>query len=164
MVPPKKQNWLQKNVGFSAIVLIIVTVIGWYITNERDKDAQTITHDSIENRIPKDVQTFVEWDKHMNEKPSDVETHILNRRNREIGDSLLILSKKQDAQQAVITEQLKVIDTFRVFLKEKASVDSIAEIKKQESRDQRTDDMKTQTATSLIIMKKLDVILDSIQN
>jgi hypothetical protein len=142
---------------YSGILFAIVsTLVFYYVKGERDKDAQQIKNDSIEERIPEDVTTFVEWEKHMNEKPSDVETHILNRRNKEIGDSLLILSKKQDAQQIVITEQLKVIDTFRVFLKEKASIDSIAEIDKQVSRDKRTDDMEVQTATMLLILKKVN--------
>ena len=64
MTPPKKQSWLSKNIGLTAIVLIISTVVGWYITDQRNQDAQTIKHDSIEQRIPEDVKTFVEWEKH----------------------------------------------------------------------------------------------------
>ena len=152
---PKKQSWLRKNMNIMLIIFIISSCITGYITYERNKDSVKITHDSIESRIPEDVKTFVEWEKHMNEKPSDVETDRMHRRNLEVGDSLLILSKKQEAQQIILTEQLKILDTFRIYIKAQDIKDSIVEVKKQVSRDSRTKDMEIQKATTLLILDEL---------
>jgi hypothetical protein len=162
MTPPKKESWIKKNIGFGAIVLIITTVIGWYITDQRKQDAQKITHDSIENRIPESIKTFVEWEDHMNEKPSDIENFQREQRLIVQGDIQINQQVKLDSQQMIIENQLKVIDSFFVFAKKKKVSDSITEIGKQKSRDKRTDDMETISASMLLILKKVNAIQDSI--
>jgi len=163
MTPPKKQTWLSKNIGFGAVILIITTIIGWYITDQRNQDAQKITHDSIENRIPETIKKFVEWEDHMNEKPSDIENFQREQRLIIQGDIQINQQVKLDSQQVAITNQLKVIDSFWIFAKNKKLIDSITEIGKQKSRDKRTDDMEVLSASMLIILKKVNAIQDSIK-
>lgn len=158
MTAAKKSFWnkyIQPNLTLGVIIMIVGGGITYYLDREKKDIQQEVKDASIESRIPEDVKTFVEWEKHMNEKPSDVETDRMHRRNLEVGDSLLILSKKQEAQQIILTEQLKILDTFRIYIKAQDIKDSIVEVKKQVSRDSRTKDMEIQKATTLLILDEL---------
>jgi hypothetical protein len=94
----------------------------------------------------------------MNEKPSDIENFQREQRLIVQGDIQINQQVKLDSQQMIIENQLKVIDSFFVFAKKKELSDSITEIGKQKSRDQRTDDMEVQTATMLLILKRMNAL------
>lgn len=162
MTPPKKKESFYKRkiapaIGPSMLILLITTVVGWYITSERNKDAQQITTDSIEERIPNTVTEFVEWEDHMNEKPSDVDNYKREIRLIKQGDTLLQYQSALDSAQIRIEKNIKVIDEFFEFAKEKHISDSIKDIKKQKSRDDRTEEIQN-IGNILRVMQLKDTI------
>lgn len=160
MTPPKKisfwAKYIQPNLTLGLIIMVVGGGITYYLDQEKKQITQEAKEISIENRIPETVKEFTEWEDHMNEVPSDVDTYIREQRNLEIGTGLEIRQIKLDSQQVNIQKQLMIIDSFFTFAKGKKISDSITEIKKQKSRDKRTDDMEVQKAATLLILKKLN--------
>ena len=145
----KKQSWLKRNMELSIIISIVLACITGYIAYERNKDAQKITHDSIEERIPEDVKTFVEWEDHMNEKPTDIENFQREQRLIIQEDIVIEQQVKLDSQLVEAKENLKVVGEFFGYVKEQRRLDSLAkiqeainEVAKQESRDKRTQEIE----------------------
>ena len=149
-------KYVVPNLNLGLIIMLIGGGITYYLDQEKKQIVDDAKDTHIENRIPNTIQEFVEWKDHMDEVPSDVDTYIREQRNIGIGDTLILKQVKIDSQQVVITKQLKVIDSFFTFAKNKKVSDSVREIKKQVSRDKRTDDMETQKAATLLILKKLN--------
>ena len=159
----KKQFWTKLRVNLSLIfaagtLLSIGTAFD--LKGEREQDKNNATHKDIEQRIyptPLILQQAVDHD---NEVPSDVENYQREERLIEQGDTLLIY-------QAEISENIKIIDSFFQFTKDKKISDSITESTKQISRDQRGDDMKLLLNNSINQTNAINAInqrLDTIKN
>lgn len=158
----KKQGfytkYIQPHMGVSIFIAIITFAVGAYLTNEKDKIVREAEKKEIETRIPETVAEFNEIVDHINEVPSDVENYQREQRLIEQGDTLL-------TYQVEISQNIKVIDSFFQFAKDKKISDSITEVVKQISRDQRGDDIKVllnnsinQTNAINAINQRLDTI------
>ncbi len=144
-------------IGTSA-VLLISAVVGFYVSNQDTKKDNEVTHKDIESRIYNTPLELQQAKDHDNEVPTDVENFKREQRLIEQGDTLL-------NYQAEISENIKVIDSFFQFTKDKKYNDSITEITKQISRDGREDALNkllqnsiNQTNAINAINQRLDTI------
>lgn len=155
----KKQNawdkYIKPNIQLGVLVTMAIAGINYYVDKEKEAD-------QIQSKIPESPEEMIEIRNHINEVPSDVENYKREIRLIQQGDSLL-------DQQKEINENLKIIDSFYVFEKKKAYSDSIAEAKRQESRDKRTSEIeetkkdvrRIENAVQLILSNQ-ERILDTI--
>ncbi len=144
-------------IGTTAVMLISVVVL-FFVKGENTKKDNEVTHKDIESRIYDTPLELQQAKDHDNEVPTDVENFKREQRLIEQGDTLL-------TYQAEISENIKVIDSFFQFAKDKKYSDSIGEITKQISRNQRSDDIKlllnnsiNQTNAINAINQRLDTI------
>ncbi len=165
MAPEKKTYWtkLRTNltIGTTTIALISVVVIFFADARDTKKDNE-VTHKDIEQRISPTVSKFNKIVDHVDEVPSDIENYQREERLIEQGDITIEQQVKLDSQQIELNKNLKIFYTFQKQVK---FDDSISELTKQISRDQRGDDMKlllnnsiNQTNAINAINQRLDTI------
>lgn len=140
MVTKKKkigfyQKYIVPNMGVSIFIMLIGGGITYYITGEKDKIVREAKDKEIESRIYPTPLILQKAMDHDNEVPTDVENFIREQRLIEQGDTLLVY-------QSEIAENIKVIDSFFQFAKEKKYTDSIKDIAKDKSRDARTEEIQ----------------------
>lgn len=133
----KKTYWTKLRILIVGTFTILSIGTAYYLKAERTQDSNITTHKDIEQRIYPDVQTLQKAIDHDNEVPTDVETYIREQRNIGIGDTLILIGDTLKRYQVEIKESLKIIDSFRKFEKQKKIDDSLVEIIKQISRDDR---------------------------
>lgn len=145
----KKTYWtkLRTNltIGTTAVILISVVVL-FFVKAENTKKDNEVTHENIEQRISPTVSKFNKIVDHVDEVPSDIENYQREERLIEQGDitieQQLVNYDQQikiDSQQVELNTNLKI---FYEFQKQIKVDDSLTEITKQISRDQRGDDLK----------------------
>lgn len=162
MTTEKKQNFYTKHIKPHLDIMMFFTIVGMgvtvYLTYEKDKIQAVAEKEAIEQKIPKSTEEMIKIRDHVNEVPSDVENFKRELNLIKTGDTL-------KAAQKEIQENIKVIDSFYKFSKKQAIRDSIEDIAKQKSRDQRTKDVndikrENQNIANTLqaIQRKLDTI------
>ena len=157
MADEKKPWWTTLRIMIVGTFSVLSIGTAYYLKAERTQDSNVSTHDDIENRIYPDVQTLQKAMAHDNEVPTDVENFKREVRLIEQGDSLLLYQNE-------INKNLKVIDSFYAFERNKKIDDSITEIKKQESRDSRQkdiEDIKTENQNIGNMLRAMQRTLDT---
>ena len=133
-----KQNFYTKFIKPHLDIMMFFTLIGmgvtFYLTYETTKISDEAKIRDIEQKIYPDALTLQKAMDHDNEVPSDVENFKREIRLISTGDSLKLVQKE-------INENIKVIDSFCQFAKDKSIKDSISDIAKQKSRNKRTKDV-----------------------
>lgn len=164
MEPVKKKVWTTLRILIISAFTILGIGTAYYLKAERTQDSNVVTHKDIENRIYPDVQTLQKAIDHDNEVPTDVENFKREVRLIEQGDIQINQQVKLDSQQLDLNKNIKVFYEFQI--QEKYD-DSISEITKQISRDQRSDDMKLLLNNSINQTNAINAInqrLDTIRN
>lgn len=172
MTSTKKTYWtkLRTNlaIGTTAVMLISVVVL-FFVKGENTKKDNEVTHKDIESRIYDTPLELQQAKDHDNEVPTDVENFKREVRLIEQGDITIqqqLLNYEQqikiDSQQTELNQNIKI---FYEFQKQEKVDDSLTEIIKQESRDNRSGDLKlllqnsiNQTNAINAINQRLDTI------
>jgi hypothetical protein len=134
----KKLGFYAKYVKPKMDLVMFFTIVGlatgFYLDNEKNKLERESKDREFEQRIyqtPLQLQKAIDHD---NEVPSDVENFKREIRLIQTGDTL-------KEQQKNIEKNIKVIDSFYIFSKNKSKKDSVLDIERQKSRDKRTQDV-----------------------
>ncbi len=149
----KKPTFYAKYIKPNLVYGFLFTIIGGgivYYINDEIKDA------NVEQRIYPTPEQLIKAIEHDNEVPTDVENYKREVRLIEQGDIQIEQQIRIDSQQLYIQKNIKVIDSFFQFSKKKAISDSIKEIRKQISRDKRTEEIQNIGNTLRAIQAKSD--------
>jgi len=149
-------KYIGPKIGPSILITLLVGGTTIYLDSQTTKIQRDAKDAEIETRIyesPKQLQKAIAHD---NEVPSDVDTYIREQQNIAIGDKLIVQQEKLDSQQKELQVNIKVIDSFYQFSKKKEESDSIKEIKKQKSRDERSNEIQNIGNTVRALQKLLD--------
>jgi len=157
----KKQFWTTLRVNLSIISALIAgisVVVVFFVKAENTKKDNEVKHKDIENRIYPNVQTLQKAIDHDNEVPTDVENFIREQRLIEQGDKTIIQQVKIDSQQTELKKDLKVVDSFFTYIKKERQQDSVKNIAKDKSRDERTDEIQNIGNILRAMQRKLDTM------